>query len=71
MYHEVTASNLVRVSFQGEIVEAGSTQLGVNRLGLVLHSAIHRARSDIKCVIHIHNVETIAVSASMSSEAGH
>ena len=62
LYHEVTASNLVHVTLQGDIVDPGSTQLGINREGFVLHSAIHEARPDIKCVIHLHTNAGIAVS---------
>ena len=62
LYHEVTASNLVRVTLQGDVIDPGSTQLGVNREGFVLHSVIHEARQDIKCVIHLHTNAGIAVS---------
>lgn len=62
MYREVTASNLVCVDLEGNIIDPGSTQLGVNRAGLVLHSAIHKARRDVKCAIHIHNTATVVVS---------
>eukprot|EP00096_Caligus_rogercresseyi_P004438 TRINITY_DN186_c0_g1_i5.p1 TRINITY_DN186_c0_g1~~TRINITY_DN186_c0_g1_i5.p1 ORF type:complete len:559 (-),score=122.72 TRINITY_DN186_c0_g1_i5:1804-3480(-) len=48
---------------QGNVVEPGTTNFGVNIAGFVLHSAIHSARPDIKCIIHIHNPNIIAVSA--------
>ena len=66
MYHEVTASNLVRVDLEGKVIDPGTTQLGVNGPGLVLHSAIHRARGDVKCVIHLHNNAAVAVSIGHS-----
>lgn len=62
MYAEVTASNLVHVSLNGDIIDPGSTQLGINDPGLCLHSAIHKSRADIKCAIHLHNTATVAVS---------
>ena len=64
LYNEVTASSLVRVNSDGDIVDPGSTQLGVNRAGLELHSAIYRcsARRDVKCVLHLHTVAGAAVS---------
>lgn len=61
MYNEVTASSLVKVDKEGNIVDGGSTCLGVNKAGLVLHSAIHGARKDIKCVIHLHQHAAVAV----------
>ncbi|EDO38882.1 predicted protein, partial [Nematostella vectensis] len=60
LYNEVTASSLVKVDFAGNIVDGGSTNLGVNRAGLVLHSAVHSARKDIACVIHIHQPACVA-----------
>merc|ERR1712142_665226 len=46
MYNEVTASSLVKVNMQGEVVEEGTTNFGVNQAGFMLHSAIHAARPD-------------------------
>merc|ERR1719187_357006 len=62
LYNEVTASSLVKVNMQGETVEEGTTNFGVNRAGFVVHSAIHAARPDIKCVIHIHTPNIVAIS---------
>lgn len=47
---------------QGNVVEAGTTNFGVNVAGFVLHSAIHSARPDIKCIIHLHLPNIVAVS---------
>ncbi|XP_045853275.1 alpha-adducin isoform X3 [Meles meles] len=63
LYSEVTASSLVKVDIQGAIVDRGSTNLGVNQAGFVLHSAIYAARPDVKCVVHIHTPAGAAVSA--------
>merc|ERR1712088_1065223 len=49
LYNEITASGLVKVDMQGEVVEAGTTNFGVNVAGFMLHAAIHSARPDIKC----------------------
>eukprot|EP00092_Neocalanus_flemingeri_P032067 GFUD01034855.1.p1 GENE.GFUD01034855.1~~GFUD01034855.1.p1 ORF type:complete len:712 (+),score=176.10 GFUD01034855.1:397-2532(+) len=62
MYNEVTASSLVKVNMQGDTVEEGTTNFGVNQAGFMLHSAIHAARPDIKCVIHLHTPSIVAVS---------
>uniref|UniRef100_A0A8C2PVF2 Alpha-adducin n=1 Tax=Cyprinus carpio TaxID=7962 RepID=A0A8C2PVF2_CYPCA len=63
LYSEVTASSLVKINLQGEIVDRGSTNLGVNQAGFTLHSAIYAARPDIKCIVHIHTAAGAAVSA--------
>ncbi|KAK6985519.1 alpha-adducin [Biomphalaria glabrata] len=63
MYHEITASSLVKVNLNGDIVDQGTSMFGVNKAGFTLHSAIHEARSDIKCVIHLHTPAATAVSA--------
>ncbi|KAG8453423.1 hypothetical protein GDO86_000160 [Hymenochirus boettgeri] len=63
LYSEVTASSLVKVNLQGELVDRGSTNLGVNKAGFTLHSAIYAARPDVKCIVHIHTPAGAAVSA--------
>ncbi|KAG8235013.1 hypothetical protein J437_LFUL015676 [Ladona fulva] len=63
LYHEVTASSLVKVDMQGQAVEQGTTNFTVNVAGFTLHSAIHAARPDIKCIIHVHTPSVLAVSS--------
>ncbi|XP_075713359.1 alpha-adducin isoform X1 [Rhinoderma darwinii] len=63
LYSEVTASSLVKINLQGDIVDRGSTNLGVNKAGFTLHSAIYAARPDVKCIVHIHTPAGAAVSA--------
>ncbi|XP_011312137.1 uncharacterized protein hts isoform X2 [Fopius arisanus] len=63
LYHEVTASSLVKVDMQGQIVEQGTTNFGVHIGGFQLHSTIHAARPDIKCIIHITTPSVTAVSS--------
>jgi ribulose-5-phosphate 4-epimerase/fuculose-1-phosphate aldolase len=62
-YEEVTASSLVKIDFDGNVVLESGTGYGVNRAGFVIHSAIHRARADVACVIHTHSPAGMAVSA--------
>jgi len=62
-YSEITASSLVKVNMQGEVVEEGTTNFGVNQAGFLLHSALHQARPDIKCIVHLHNPNIVAVSS--------
>ncbi|XP_044875449.1 alpha-adducin isoform X5 [Mauremys mutica] len=63
LYSEVSASSLVKINIQGDIVDRGSTNLGVNQAGFTLHSAIYAARPDVKCIVHIHTPAGAAVSA--------
>jgi ribulose-5-phosphate 4-epimerase/fuculose-1-phosphate aldolase len=58
-FDEVTASNLVKVDFQGNVIGEGN----INIAGLVIHSAIHEVRHDVQCIIHTHTKEGVAVSA--------
>ena len=66
LWDEIGASTLVKVTLDGDIVE-DPTGFGFNRAGYVIHSAVHRARPDVACVMHTHTVAGIAVSAQ---EAG-
>lgn len=63
MYSEVTASSLVKVNPDGSVVDQGSTNLGVNKAGMLLHSALHGARKDARAIIHLHQADVVAVSA--------
>jgi len=61
MFEEITASSLVKVDLSGHKVSASSYE--VNPAGFTIHSAIHAGREDAKCVLHIHSLNGIAVSA--------
>jgi ribulose-5-phosphate 4-epimerase/fuculose-1-phosphate aldolase len=61
-YDEITASCLVKVNLEGEIL-FNATEYGINRPGYVIHSAIHAGRPDAACVIHTHTIAGMAVSA--------
>ncbi|XP_067339570.1 alpha-adducin isoform X2 [Channa argus] len=63
LFSEVSASSLVKINLQGEIVDRGSTNLGVNQAGFILHSSIYAARPDVKCIVHVHTAAGAAVSA--------
>ena len=60
-FDEVTASNLVKVDLQGNILD--ETPFEINPAGFTIHSAIHEVREDAHCVIHLHTKETIAVAS--------
>jgi ribulose-5-phosphate 4-epimerase/fuculose-1-phosphate aldolase len=61
MFEEITASSLVKVDLDGNIVM--ETPYPIAPAGFVIHSAVHAAREDAMCVLHIHSVNGIAVSA--------
>lgn len=61
MFDEVTASSLVKVDLQGNKVMA--SDYDVNPAGFVIHSAVHEARADALCVMHLHTTAGVAVSA--------
>lgn len=57
----LTTTFQVKVNLQGEIVDRGSTNLGVNQAGFTLHSAIYASRPDARCIVHIHSSAGAAV----------
>ncbi|KAF5405604.1 Alpha-adducin [Paragonimus heterotremus] len=61
LYHEIQASSLVKIDEDGNVVQQGTTVLGVNKAGWMLHSALHTARPDVNCIIHVHMPDVIAV----------
>ena len=60
-FEEITASNLLKVNLHGELLPNQSG--AVNPTGFAIHSAVHRARSNAHCVMHLHNTAGIAISA--------
>jgi ribulose-5-phosphate 4-epimerase/fuculose-1-phosphate aldolase len=61
MFDEVTASSLVKVDLAGKIVM--DSPHFINPAGFTIHSAVHAAREDALCVMHLHTEYGIAVSA--------
>jgi ribulose-5-phosphate 4-epimerase/fuculose-1-phosphate aldolase len=61
LFEEITASSLVKVDAEGNKVS--SSPYPVNPAGFVIHSAIHGARPDVVCVLHVHTPAGVAVSA--------
>lgn len=61
MFEEITASSLVKVDLAGNKI--GESPFPVNRAGFVIHSAVHAAREDVRCVLHTHTCAGVAVSA--------
>ena len=61
MYREVTASNLVKIDVDGNILDGSPHK--VNKAGFVIHSALHMAHPDAHAIMHTHTNEGVAVSA--------
>ena len=59
-YREVTASNLVTIDLDGNIVSP--SEWPVNRAGFVIHSAIHATREDAHCIMHTHTTAGSAIA---------
>ncbi len=62
MFAEITASSLVKIDSDGNKLDVDNP-FPVNPAGFTIHSAIHAARHDAKCVLHVHTPNGIAVSA--------
>ena len=60
-FEEITASSLVKIDLDGRKVEPSPHE--VNPAGFTIHSAIHAAREDAICVMHLHTHDGVAVSA--------
>jgi ribulose-5-phosphate 4-epimerase/fuculose-1-phosphate aldolase len=60
-YDEVTASRLVKIDLDGNLVEP--SEYTFNPAGFVIHSAIHANRNDAHCVMHTHSRAGMAVAA--------
>ena len=61
MFDEVTASSLVKIDLAGNKVS--ESPYFINPAGFTIHSAVHAAREDALCVMHLHTDYGIAVSA--------
>lgn len=52
----------MKVNIIGDVVDQGSTDLGIDHFGFAPHAAIYSMRPDVRCIIHIHTPATTAVS---------
>lgn len=66
LYSEITASGLVKIDSDCNVIEPGSTTYGVNYAGFTLHSAVHDAREDVNAVLHVHTAAAAGISALKS-----
>lgn len=61
LFDEIRPADLVKVDMEGRVLEP--TLWAVNLAGFVIHSAIHAARHDVVCAMHLHTPDGVAVSA--------
>jgi ribulose-5-phosphate 4-epimerase/fuculose-1-phosphate aldolase len=59
-FDEITASSLVRVNTRGEVVDGSGAR--VNPSGFAIHGAVHAARPEIECVMHLHTAAGVALA---------
>lgn len=61
MFEEITASSLVKIDLEANKVM--DSPFEINPAGFTIHSAIHAAREDAQCVMHLHSLNGVAISA--------
>ena len=61
MFDEITASSLVKIDIHGNKLD--DSPFPINPAGFTIHSAVHAERHDAHCVLHVHSINGVAVSA--------
>ena len=62
LYDQMNASCFIKVDEEGKVLfNPGSYK--INKAGFVIHSAVHKGRPDVDCVVHTHTLAGMAVSA--------
>src|SRR5215475_13204043 len=54
LFEEITASSLVKVDLAGK--KMMESPFEINPAGYTIHSAVHEAREDAHCVMHLHTI---------------
>ncbi|PAV87953.1 hypothetical protein WR25_03726 isoform C [Diploscapter pachys] len=67
LFHEITASSLVKKDLEGRTIDSGSTKFQANSECASLHAEIYASRPDVSCILHLH---TAVVSAVASMKCG-
>lgn len=62
MFEEITASSLMRMDLEGNVLEIPEGCM-LNPAGFTVHSAVFLGRPDVNCAIHFHTRDGVAVSA--------
>ncbi|XP_043216941.1 protein hu-li tai shao-like isoform X1 [Amphibalanus amphitrite] len=63
LYSEITASTLIKADLQGSVLHPGSTGLGLSAPAYARLAAVHAARPELRCVLHVQQPAVVAVSA--------
>lgn len=63
LYEQMTASCMIRIDLDGNVLFNPSEGYEVNRSGFIIHGAIHAARPDVDCIIHTHTLSGTAVAS--------
>lgn len=61
-FDEITTSNLVKIDIDGNVVDKDCPFV-INPAGFTIHSAVHEARHEDQCALHVHTDETIAIAS--------
>ncbi|CAH8829460.1 unnamed protein product [Trichobilharzia szidati] len=64
LYNEVTASSLVKINLEGSVLVESCVNLGIDKQSWMLHAAVHSARPDVRCIIHLSTPAAVAVSCT-------
>ncbi|CEF59517.1 Protein hu-li tai shao [Strongyloides ratti] len=64
MFHEVTASSLIKINTKNYIIDGGTSLCGINLPKYAIQAAIYEAREDINCIIHLQIPVVTAVSST-------
>jgi ribulose-5-phosphate 4-epimerase/fuculose-1-phosphate aldolase len=60
LFEEITAASLVKVDVAGRVVDGSGAR--VNPSGFAIHGAVHAARPEVECVIHLHSPWGVALA---------
>jgi ribulose-5-phosphate 4-epimerase/fuculose-1-phosphate aldolase len=63
LFNEITASSLIKVDLEGDVILQPESDYGLQKAGFVIHSALYAARPDVNCAMHTHTVAGMAVSS--------
>jgi len=63
LFGEITASSLLKVSVDGDVLYKPDLPYGLHPAGFTIHSAIYRARPDAMAAMHTHTIAGMAVSS--------
>lgn len=63
LFKEVTASSLLEVSFDGEIISGLDSDSQYNKIGYLIHGAIYKLKDEVNSVFHLQTPAGTAVSA--------